>query len=257
MCVSLLGSSNQVADAFVRRRLQSTWTSWSSACTAWRGSWTGLARIDGNGVRCLVSLCFGVNNGFFWRANSAFSLNSVEREEFNHMQGDSFALAYPPGTHGYSFSHISQGFLRPSPVRLGRRMRGGRRTRHREPNPGDWLCQCGETNYRSKRECFKCGAPAPPLPPGVRRPSLPGEDPHDWACACGQMNFRGSVVCHKCSQPKPVPPGQETTPLWTCPTCKGINREHRKTCFKCGAVSPNLAFNCYQEGNNSNGKPSS
>lgn len=133
------------------------------------------------------------------------------------------------------------GFLSRTPVCFARRMRGGRRTRHREPNPGDWLCQCGETNYRSKRECFKCGAPAPPLPPGVRRPSLPGEDPHDWACACGQMNFRGSVVCHKCAQPKPVPPGQET-PLWTCPGCKGINREHRKTCFKCGAVSPNIVF---------------
>lgn len=140
-----------------------------------------------------------------------------------------------------SGSGVKQGWLSCTPICRARRMRGGRRTRHREPNPGDWLCQCGETNYRSKRECFKCGAPAPPLPPGVRRPSLPGEDPHDWACACGQMNFRGSVVCHKCAQPKPVPPGQET-PLWTCPGCKGINREHRKTCFKCGAVSPNIVF---------------
>eukprot|EP00796_Vickermania_ingenoplastis_P009577 gene9577-6732_t len=74
----------------------------------------------------------------------------------------------------------------------------------------------------------------------VRRPSLPGEDPHDWACACGQMNFRGSVVCHKCAA-KPVPPGQETQ-LWTCPACKGINRDHRKTCFKCGAISPNFTL---------------
>lgn len=137
---------------------------------------------------------------------------------------------------------ISSTFLfHPTSVCLARRMRGGRRTRHREPSPGDWLCQCGETNYRSKRECFKCGAPAPPLPPGVRRPSLPGEDPNDWACACGQMNFRGSVVCHKCSQAKPTPPGKETL-LWTCPHCKGINREHRKTCFKCGAISPNFSL---------------
>lgn len=134
--------------------------------------------------------------------------------------------------------HYHHQLLAPTPRLLGRRMRG-RRTRHREPNPGDWLCQCGETNYRSKRECFKCGAPAPPLPPGVRRPSLPGEDPHDWACPCGQMNFRGSVACYKCAQPKPVPPGAETV-LWTCPGCKGINRENRKTCFKCGAVSPQL-----------------
>eukprot|EP00796_Vickermania_ingenoplastis_P009574 gene9574-6729_t len=137
---------------------------------------------------------------------------------------------------------LSRRGIATSALRHARRMRGGRgRARHREPSPGDWLCQCGETNYRSKRECFKCGAPAPPLPPGVRRPSLPGEDPHDWACACGQMNFRGSVVCHKCAQPKPVPPGQETQ-LWTCPACKGINRDHRKTCFKCGAISPNFTL---------------
>lgn len=140
----------------------------------------------------------------------------------------------------YRTMHCSS--LTPTQAMLGRRMRGGRgRSRHREPSPGDWLCQCGETNYRSKRECFKCGAPAPPLPPGVRRPSLPGEDPNDWACACGQMNFRGSVVCHKCAQPKPVPPGKETL-LWTCSSCKGINRDHRKTCFKCGNISPNIVL---------------
>ncbi|RNF27199.1 uncharacterized protein Tco025E_00573 [Trypanosoma conorhini] len=131
----------------------------------------------------------------------------------------------------------------PTPRCLGRRIQG-RRSRHREPAEGDWLCQCGELNYKSKRECFKCGAPAPPLPPGVRRPSLPGEDPQDWACPCGQMNFRGSVVCHKCQQPKPAPPplpGKEVT-LWTCPKCKGVNRNVRKYCFKCSAPSPLLTF---------------
>ncbi|KAG8344031.1 hypothetical protein TRVL_05137 [Trypanosoma vivax] len=130
-----------------------------------------------------------------------------------------------------------------TPCYLGRRIKG-RRSRHREPAEGDWLCQCGEPNYKSKRECFKCGAPAPPLPPGVRRPSLPGEDPHDWACPCGQMNFRGSVVCHKCQQPKPTPPplpGKEVT-LWTCPKCKGVNRNVRKFCFKCASPSPLLTF---------------
>ncbi|CCW63553.1 unnamed protein product [Phytomonas sp. EM1] len=127
-----------------------------------------------------------------------------------------------------------------SGVCRARRMRSGRRPRHREPAEGDWVCQCGEVNYKSKRECFKCGAPAPPLPPGVRPPTLPGEDPHDWACPCGQMNFRGNVICHKCNQPKPVPPplpGQEVT-LWTCPGCKSVNRSTRKYCFKCSAPSP-------------------
>ncbi|KAH9598435.1 zinc finger protein [Trypanosoma melophagium] len=161
--------------------------------------------------------------------------------------------AAPAGEVSASFSSASfsssallwgrRGCGGPTRVLLGRRIKG-RRSRHREPAEGDWLCQCGELNYKSKRECFKCGAPAPPLPPGVRRPSLPGEDPHDWACPCGQMNFRGSVVCHKCQQPKPAPPplpGKEVT-LWTCPKCKGVNRNVRKFCFKCSAPSPLLTF---------------
>lgn len=116
-----------------------------------------------------------------------------------------------------------------------RKFRGRGRVKRRDAQEGDWLCGCGETNYRSKRECFKCGAPAPPLPPGVRRPSLPGEDPNDWACPCGQMNFRGSVDCYKCKQPKPVAPaapGQEVT-MWKCGTCSNVNRSTRKHCFKC------------------------
>lgn len=136
-----------------------------------------------------------------------------------------------------SFSHVTMPLL-------SRRIRGARRPRHREPAPGDWTCQCGEVNYRAKRECFKCGAPAPPLPPGMRRPTLPGEDPHDWACPCGQMNFRGNVLCHKCNQPKPEPPaapGKEVT-LWTCQKCKGINRSNRRYCFKCSAPSPLMQF---------------
>ncbi|CCW71351.1 unnamed protein product [Phytomonas sp. Hart1] len=135
---------------------------------------------------------------------------------------------------------ISRRRIALSGVDRGRRMGQMRRPRHREPAEGDWICQCGEVNYRSKRECFKCGAPAPPLPPGVRPPSLPGEDPHDWACPCGQMNFRGNVICFKCNQPKPVPPpfpGQEVT-LWTCSGCKSVNRSTRKFCFKCFAPSP-------------------
>lgn len=123
---------------------------------------------------------------------------------------------------------------------LVRKFKGRRPPKKREAQEGDWPCQCGEVNYRSKRECFKCGAPAPPLPPGVRRPSLPGEDPHDWACPCGQMNFRGSVVCYKCKQPKPVAPvapGQEIQ-MWKCSKCNNINRSTRKFCFKCFCPSP-------------------
>lgn len=164
------------------------------------------------------------------------------------LRGPSPAVSLPIEGSGSSvcsaYAPVLRSYAHRTPACLARRIRGGRRQRHREAAPGDWLCQCGEVNYRSKRECFKCGAPAPPLPPGVRRPSLPGEDPNDWACPCGQMNFRGSVLCHKCQQPKPVPPplpGKEVT-LWTCPKCKGVNRSHRKFCFKCSTPSPLIEF---------------
>lgn len=136
-------------------------------------------------------------------------------------------------------SSSSVGLGAPSQLLLMRKFKG-RRPRKREPKEGDWVCQCGEVNYRVKRECFKCGAPAPPLPPGVKRPSLPGEDPNDWACPCGQMNFRGNVTCYKCSQPKaapPVDPANAVT-MWSCKKCKGVNRSTRKFCFKCGSPPP-------------------
>lgn len=153
----------------------------------------------------------------------------------------------PAGPSAFSWAPQQQTrtLYTPTTALFARRIRAGaRRQQAREPTPGDWLCQCGETNYRSKRECYKCGAPAPPLPPGVRRLTLPGEDPHDWACPCGQMNFRGSVLCHKCQQPKPEPPplpGKELT-LWTCPKCKGVNRSTRKFCFRCSLPSPLIEF---------------
>lgn len=147
------------------------------------------------------------------------------------------------GTSNSALLHAMRRYATASPLLRGRRMMNNRK-RRREASEGDWTCQCGEVNYKSKRECFKCGSPAPPLPPGVRRPSLPGEDPHDWACPCGSMNFRGSVVCYKCQQPKPEPPplpGKEVL-LWTCPKCKSINRNTRKYCFKCSVPSPLLNY---------------
>lgn len=102
---------------------------------------------------------------------------------------------------------------------------------------GDWTCTCGEINYRSRRECPKCNTPAPPLPLGMSRPKLPGEDPHDWACPCGKMNFRQSVNCFKCQMPKPVAPpaaGQEVT-MWKCGRCKSVMRSTKKHCLQCFA----------------------
>ena len=148
-----------------------------------------------------------------------------------------------PSSSTPAMSSTVRDFCSSQPLMAMKKFRGRKPVRRREAKEGDWICQCSEVNFRSKRECYKCGAPAPPLPPGVRRPSLPGEDPNDWACPCGQMNFRGSVNCYKCLQPKPVAPvapGMEVT-MWTCPKCRGVNRSSRKFCFKCNSASPNTA----------------
>lgn len=242
MTVSFFCGKSQVVCIVMWKSLRSFLGKSTSMCNIPRCSSGGLAVTEKKSVPFFMLFFCGVNHrALCYPFNPSFSFENIT-DGSRGFTASTTLFTGPSMSGCCSPFNASEGFLRSSRICLARRMRGGRRARHREPNPGDWLCQCGETNYRSKRECFKCGAPAPPLPPGVRRPSLPGEDPNDWACACGQMNFRGSVVCHKCSQPKPVPPGQETTPLWTCPTCSGINREHRKTCFKCGAVSPNIAF---------------
>lgn len=257
MLISFVVNYHKFVSTVVQRSQRRDWSSYACIYNACCGSSMALIAIGKTPLDVVAVLCSGWVDGFVGRIGDVSSSRVAPYEKVMHTTAVSFAIPRLSENCDNWFIPAPQAFFRPSPILRARRMRGGRRTRHREPNPGDWLCQCGETNYRSKRECFKCGAPAPPLPPGVRRPSLPGEDPNDWACACGQMNFRGSVVCHKCSQPKPVPPGQETTPLWTCPTCKGINREHRKTCFKCGAVSPNVAFSCLQEGSNGKREASS
>ena len=119
-----------------------------------------------------------------------------------------------------------------------------RNKRQREPKPGDWTCQCGTVNFRARRECYQCNAPAPPLPPGVKRLRLPGEDPHDWACPCGSMNYRGNVNCFKCHMPKPAPPPEagEDVEFWKCSNCIQINRPKRTYCFQCYGLKADNAL---------------
>jgi hypothetical protein len=161
------------------------------------------------------------------------------------MQGDGLDVnSVVDGTESLQPAVTSRsdrlGVFSATPTLLGRgrggRGRGrGRGRGAREPQVGDWTCTCGEVNYRSRRECPKCNAPAPPLPLGMSRPKLPGEDPHDWACPCGKMNFRQSVNCFKCQMPKPVAPpepGKEVT-MWKCSRCKNIQRSTKKNCQKC------------------------
>lgn len=128
-----------------------------------------------------------------------------------------------------------------------------RRLPQREPQAGDWLCSCGHSNSKFRRDCFKCNGPAPPLPLGESRPKLPGEDPHDWACACGKMNYRGNVSCHKCGMPKPAAAeAEQKNQMWKCAKCSCLNRVNRKFCFQCKALQSISAVPV-----NTEGKPTS
>ena len=173
------------------------------------------------------------------------SVSPSRMHDSNHVQNEEDYSFVTLHTSAYASSVSSSGLLRPTAVlmkyqRRGRgrgRGRGAARGMEREPRAGDWTCSCGVVNGISRRECFKCAAPAPPLPLGRSRPRMPGEDPNDWACPCGKMNFRGSVNCFKCQMPKPVPPpepGKEIT-FWTCGKCRSMSRSNKRFCFRCGA----------------------
>jgi hypothetical protein len=144
-------------------------------------------------------------------------------------------------------SPSSSSLLKPTTVLLKPMRR--RRLPVREPQAGDWLCSCGHSNSKFRRDCIKCNGPAPPLPLGESRPKLPGEDPHDWACACGKMNYRGNVNCHKCGMPKPAAPeAEQKNQMWKCAKCACLNRVNRKFCFQCRALQNVSAVAVNQDG---------
>lgn len=148
-------------------------------------------------------------------------------------------------THGSTSTSTS--LLKPT-LPLLKPMRR-RRLPVREPQAGDWLCSCGHSNSKFRRDCIKCNGPAPPLPLGESRPKLPGEDPHDWACACGKMNYRGNVNCHKCGMPKPATPeAEQKNQMWKCAKCACLNRINRKFCFQCRALQTVSAVPVNQDG---------
>lgn len=138
----------------------------------------------------------------------------------------------------FTLSHTShRSFFTVTSRRLKFAKRG--RGRGSLPKAGDWTCACGITNGFSRRECFKCQAPAPPLPLGQSRPRLPGENPNDWACPCGKMNFQGNVNCFKCGMPKPIAPtaaDAQASSMWQCTKCRFVTRSTQRFCIRCKSL---------------------
>mmetsp|Transcript_8982 Transcript_8982/g.25815 ORF Transcript_8982/g.25815 Transcript_8982/m.25815 type:complete len:253 (+) Transcript_8982:104-862(+) len=133
---------------------------------------------------------------------------------------------------------------------------GGGRGRGRQNNykPGDWECpECGQHNFASRTECFRCDAPVPEnasqaLPRNFR--------PGDWICPeCNSHNFSNKTECFRCDADKPanyVDPeipnsfrdnressGPSMRPGdWMCPDCNAHNFARNMSCFKCNVERP-------------------
>mmetsp|Transcript_6540 Transcript_6540/g.15717 ORF Transcript_6540/g.15717 Transcript_6540/m.15717 type:complete len:145 (-) Transcript_6540:140-574(-) len=88
---------------------------------------------------------------------------------------------------------------------------------------GDWLCECGNTNFAFRGKCNRCQAPRPSG--GSSRGDDGGRgrgrddrakvtaapqgpaglfSPDDWACpSCGNMNWARRPRCNLCNTSKP------------------------------------------------------
>ena len=133
-----------------------------------------------------------------------------------------------------------------------------------EARPGDWECpECGKLVFKSKSECFSCGAPKPEgLDDGFGGGGFGGGQklearPGDWECPeCGKLVFKSKSECFSCGAPKPAGlddgfggggfggsfgGGQkfEARPGdWECPECGKLVFKSKSECFSCGAPKP-------------------
>merc|ERR1711966_363207 len=65
---------------------------------------------------------------------------------------------------------------------------------------GDWMCKCGNHNYKSRAACGKCQTPRA-MGAAVAAPA--NFKAGDWMCAkCGNHNYGSRAACGKCQSPK-------------------------------------------------------
>lgn len=134
--------------------------------------------------------------------------------------------------------------------------------------PGDWVCECGTSNFARREMCFDCGKQRSAAVGGggvgnaqaaiSRSQSRPG----DWYCECGTHNFASRSQCMSCGQGKPAtmrpfstakmpradptiagqPGAGGDRPAvkngdWFC-SCGFHNFASRTTCFSCQSPRP-------------------
>lgn len=96
---------------------------------------------------------------------------------------------------------------------------------------GDWMCQCGEHNFKDRKICRKCNK----IKPSQSIQQKPG----DWNCSCGELNFAKNIICRKCKKENPnkkiiVPKEGD----WDC-SCGELNFRFRDICRKCNKLKIN------------------
>lgn len=117
-------------------------------------------------------------------------------------------------------------------------------------NQNDWTCVCGETNFRSRDSCRRCGTGKMFM---MKNNQNVKYRPGDWFCACGNLNFASRDACRRCFQlkanivdPNLVQSGDSMEKDknmimkpgdWNC-TCGEMNFASRDVCRICALPKP-------------------
>eukprot|EP00667_Euglena_gracilis_P017171 EG_transcript_18060 len=97
---------------------------------------------------------------------------------------------------------------------------------------GDWICNCGVMNFKSRSACRMCSVPNATAKSDVELPK------GDWACKCGERNFRKRASCRRCKEMNPQLDDALESGDWVCPSCSVINFATKFQCVECKQFRP-------------------
>lgn len=127
---------------------------------------------------------------------------------------------------------------------------GGGSSSGYRPRKANWICpnsSCGETNFGSREECYKCSeAKGDAIDAPEDSNAFKPRQRTEWYCtdsSCGAKNFGNRTECFKCSEPKGDAQDVPSTDSgfkprandWICTdsSCGVKNFGSRNECFKC------------------------